>query len=122
MFAEDKSYETSLLVMRVYGASSSSVQSDVNLIMGVNARKKTSILTKETGTITVTPEIYSSSTCPSTCSTTGSSGGSEEIYCLLIIAVLMAVFAIVWAVVMIIFAIVTAGGFFRRRYRTIVVL
>lgn len=81
MYAEEKSDTSNLLVMRVYGASSSSVQNDVNSIMNVKARKKQSIRSHETGTITVTPEIYSSSTCPTACSGTSGGNGDEFTVC-----------------------------------------
>ncbi|MFW9845647.1 MAG: hypothetical protein ACFFD6_02780 [Candidatus Thorarchaeota archaeon] len=107
-----------LAVMRVYGASGSTIKSGIETIMGVHPGKK-SVNTKETGTVTVKSEIYThfeGSDCG------GGGGGGGELLCLIIVAIIMAVFAIVWSIVMIAFSIVTIGGFVKRRYRTMVIM
>jgi hypothetical protein len=104
-------------VMRVYGASGSTVKSGIETIMGVHPGRK-SIHSKETGTVTVKSEIYTHFE-GADCS---GGGGEGEILCLLVVAIIMTVFAVVWSVVMIVFSIVTIGGFVRRRYRTIVIM
>jgi hypothetical protein len=113
---EEASKESTVAVMRVYGASGSTVKGGIENIMGVHPGRK-SIHTKETGTVTVKSEIYAhfeGSDC-------AGGGGEGELLCLIVVAIIMAVFAIVWSVVMIVFSIVTIGGFVKRRYRTIVI-
>jgi hypothetical protein len=110
-------------VLRVYGASVSSVKKDLEQITSTQIGRK-NIYTKETGRITVTPEIFTSAECCDPgggCG--GSSGGGEgELICLLVIAVVMALVAIIWTAVMIAFSILTIGGFLTRRYRTLLVI
>ncbi|TFG32824.1 hypothetical protein EU527_09340 [Candidatus Thorarchaeota archaeon] len=108
-------------VIRVYGTSVSSIKKDMETITGVTIGKK-NVYTKETGRVTVTPEIFTTNTC---CTTGGDfGGGSSEgiLFCLLIAVVIMALVAIVWAIVMIAFSILTIGGFLKRRYRTLLVI
>ncbi|MFW9910521.1 MAG: hypothetical protein ACFFEF_18345 [Candidatus Thorarchaeota archaeon] len=116
--AEEKKSKP-FLKLRVYGVSASAVRSEIDAITGVGSGKK-SIYTEETGRVTSTSEVYSSGACPDCYA--GSSGGEGELYCLLIIAVLLSIYAIVWAIVMIIFSVVTIGGFVKRRYRTLIIL
>ncbi len=118
MESEEKPNASKLAVMRVYGASGSTVKSGIETIMGVHPGGK-SIHSKETGTVTVKSEIHThfeGSDCG------GGGGGEGELLCLIVVAIIMAVFAIVWSVVMIAFSIVTIGGFVKRRYRTIVII
>ncbi|MHA1962606.1 MAG: hypothetical protein ACW99U_20630 [Candidatus Thorarchaeota archaeon] len=103
--------------IRIYGASASSVKKDIETITTVNPGKK-AVQTKETGRVSVTPEIYSQL---GGCDGGGGGGGGGELLCLIIVAIIMAVFAIVWTIVMIAFSIMTLGGFIKRRYRTLVV-
>lgn len=109
-------------VIRVYGTSVSSIKKDLETITGVNPGRK-NLYTKETGRLTVTPEIFSSADCCDPGGGCGGGGGGEgELICLLVIAVVMALVAIVWTIVMIAFSILTIGGFLTRRYRTIIVI
>ncbi len=109
-------------IIRVYGTSVSSIKKDIEVITGVNPGRK-NLYTKETGRLTITPELFSSADCFDPGGGCGSSGSSEgELICLLIITVVMAVVAIVWTIVMIAFSILTIGGFLKRRYRTIIVI
>lgn len=110
-------------VIRVYGTSVSSIKKDLETITGVNLGRK-NLYTKETGRLTVTPEIFSSSDCcdPGGGCSGGGGSGEGELICLLIVAVVMALVAIVWTIVMIAFSILTIGGFLKRRYRTLVVI
>ena len=115
--SEGKPEDTKLAVMRIYGASGSTVKSGIETIMGVHPSRK-SIHSKETGTVTVKSEIYThleGADC-------GGGGGEGELLCLIVVAIIMTVFAVVWSVVMIVFSIVTIGGFVKRRFRTIVIM
>jgi hypothetical protein len=111
-----------LACLRVYGSSASAVKLAIESIVKVNPGKD-AVQTEETGRVSVTPEIYSSSLY---CGDGGCGGGSGDgeslLFCLLIIAVFMAVFTIVWAVVMIAFSILTVGGFLKKRYRTLLLV
>lgn len=108
-------------VLRVYGTSVSSIKKDLETITGVNVGRK-NIYTKETGRVTVTPEIFTSA---DRCATGGDCGGGDGeglLLCLLIVAVIMILVAAIWVIVMIAFSILTIGGFLKRRYRTILVI
>ena len=115
--SEEKPEAPKHVVMRVYGASGSTVKRGIETITGVHPGRK-SIHSKETGTVTVKSEIHThleGADC--------SGGGGEcDLLFLIILAVIMSVFAVVWSVVMIVFSIVTIGGFVRRRFRTIVIM
>jgi len=78
-----------------------------------------SIRAEKTGEVKVNPEIYSSSAayCLPTVSADSIQGA---LLCVIIIAVLMALFAVIWAIVMLAFSVMTFGGFIKRRYRTLV--
>jgi hypothetical protein len=115
--SEEKPEASKLAVMRVYGASGSTVKSGIETIMGLHPGRK-SIHSKETGTVTVKSEIYThieGTDC-------AGGGGECELLFLIIAAIVMTVFAVVWSVVMITFSIVTIGGFVRRRFRTVVIM
>jgi hypothetical protein len=110
------------LGIRAYGVSASAVKYGIESITGVNPGKN-AVQTKETGRVSVTPEIYTTAACGDCCA--GGGGGSDGeglLCCLLLIAVFMAVFTIVWAVVMIAFSILTVGGFLKKRYRTLLII
>ncbi len=106
--------------IRVYGASGSSVRSGIKSITGVDPGNG-AVHTEETGRVSVRSEMYEATGCGGDCYGGWAGGGGEgEIFCFILIAAMMAVFAVVWTVVMIVFSIVTIGGFLRRRYRTLV--
>jgi len=117
-----KSDTTNPLGIRAYGVSASAVKYGIESITGLNPGK-IAVYTKETGRVSVTPEIYSTVVCGD-CTTGGGGSGDGEglLCCILIIAVIMAVFTIVWAVVMIAFSILTVGGFLKKRYRTLFII
>ncbi|MHA2462803.1 MAG: hypothetical protein ACXAEJ_16360 [Candidatus Thorarchaeota archaeon] len=117
MISGESTKSTNDIGIRIYGASASSVKKGIETITSVNPGKK-AVHTKETGRVSVTPEIYSQL---GGCDGGGGGGGGGELLCLIIIAIVMAVFAVVWAIVMIAFSILTLGGFIKRRYRTLVV-
>ncbi len=107
--------------VRIYGVSASTVKADIETLTGVNPGRN-AVKTKETGRVSVTPEIYSTMICPDTCSGGGGGDGEGLLCCLILVIAFMAVFAIVWAVVMLAFSILTIGGFLKRRYRTLLVM
>jgi len=114
---------TNPLGIRAYGVSAAAVKYGIESITGVNPGRN-AVHTKETGRVSVTPEIYSTVGC---CDGSGAGGGGGAdgeglLCCLLIIAIFMAVFTIVWAVVMIAFSILTVGGFLKKRYRTLFII
>jgi hypothetical protein len=110
-----------LVALRAYGVSASAVKYGIESITRVNPGKA-AVQTKETGRVSVTPEIYSTAACGDPCVGGGPSDGEGLLICLLVIAVFMAVFTIVWAVVMIAFSILTVGGFLKKRYRTLLIV
>lgn len=113
-----------VIPIRAYGVPGSSIKEDIETITGVNPGKN-AVYTEETGKVSVTPEIYHSCKCGDAfClgSNGGGGGGEGELFCLLLIVAVMAVFAIVWAVVMVAFSIMTIGGFIKKRYRTLVLI
>jgi len=109
--------------VRIYGVSASTVKADIETLTGVNPGRQ-AVTTKETGRVSVTPEIYSTMKCGDSCTGGCSGGGDGEglLFCLILVIAFMAVFAIVWAVVMLAFSILTVGGFLKRRYRTLLVM
>jgi len=122
LIGNSKNDTTKPLGIRAYGVSASAVKYGIESITGLNPGK-IAVYTKETGRVSVTPEIYSTVVCGD-CGAGGGGGGDGEglLCCLLIIAVVMAVFTIVWAVVMIAFSILTVGGFLKKRYRTLFII
>jgi hypothetical protein len=107
--------------IRVYGTSASALKAQVESLTGLNPGRK-AVKTKETGRVSVTPEIYSTMKCADPCSGGFSGDGEGLLFCLIVIIAFMAVFTIVWAVVMIAFSILTVGGFLKKRYRTLLVM
>ncbi len=106
--------------LRVYGVSGGTIKKEIKVITGINPEND-AVYTKETGRVSVTPEIYITT---GGCTDFGGGGGGGEgaLFCIILIIAMFAVFAIVWAVVMIAFSIMTFGGFVRKRYRTLVLL
>ncbi|MFW9889380.1 MAG: hypothetical protein ACFFER_14425 [Candidatus Thorarchaeota archaeon] len=121
MESDEKQKASKHAVMRIYGASGSTVKKGIESIMGVHPGKK-SVSSEETGTVTVRSEVFSQLQSPDTATCGGGGGGEGELFCLIVIAIVMTVFAVVWSVVMIVFSIVTIGGFIKRRFRTIVIV
>jgi hypothetical protein len=122
LIGNDQSDAKKLHAIRAYGVSASAVKYGIESITRSNPGKN-AVQTKETGRVSVTPEIYSTVPCVDCCA--GGGGGSDGeglLLCLLIIAIFMAVFTIVWAVVMIAFSVLTVGGFLKKRYRTLLVI
>ncbi len=120
MDASEAAPVSSSLVLQVYGASAACVRAQRDSIVGVEAGKRV-VKSEETGLVLVDPEIYSTAKCGSGDACGGYAGGSEaDLFCLIVVAVLMSIVAIVWAAVMITFSVVTLGGFIRRRYRTLI--
>ena len=116
MCAAENNNKSPMTSIRFYGTSAKSVRSDVDEITGLQSGRKP-IRSNETGTVTASSEFFGGAGgADGYCS---GGGGEGEVYCLLIAAVLLAVFAIVWTIVMVAFAIMTFGGFIRRRYRTL---
>jgi len=117
MHAENEREGNTPLKFQIYGASAATIRRGVGSIMNVDIGKK-AVRTNETGVVHIESELLAGSGACAGCGTSGG-GGEGEAICLIIIAVLMALFTIVWAAVMIVFSIVTLGGFIKRRYRTL---
>jgi hypothetical protein len=118
----DNNTPTKIFPIQIYGISGKSVKGEIESITGVNPGKN-AVYTKETGRVSVLPEIYVTTGDPCTgCSGGGGGSGEGELFCIILVAAIFAVFAIVWAVVMIAFSIMTIGGFITRRYRTLVLV
>lgn len=117
---DDQQMSQGAQVIRVYGTSVSSIKKDIERITNVHVGKM-SLYSKETGRVTVTPELYTSAEY---CDISGCSGGGSEgeAVCLIVIAVVMALVAVVWTIIMIAFSILTIGGFLKRRFRTLLVI
>ena len=115
MNAEETQDSKKALAIRAYGVSGATLKKEIETITGVNPGKN-AVYSQETGRVAVT-----SGDCGGGCGG-GADGGEGVIICLIIIVAVMAALTIVWAVVMIAFSIMTIGGFFRRRFRTLVVV
>ncbi|MFW9792668.1 MAG: hypothetical protein ACFFEE_00070 [Candidatus Thorarchaeota archaeon] len=111
------------IAIRAYGISGGTLKKEIENITGVNPGKN-AVYSEETGRVSVTPEIYATTgTSGGDCTgCSGGDGGEGAIVCLIILVAIMVAFTVVWAVVMIAFSIMTLGGFFRKRYRTLVVI
>ncbi len=103
-----------------YGVSATSVRCDIDTITGLQSGNK-AIRSQETGMVTAGSEVFGGGGGQD-CYCGGGGGGEGELICCLIAIVLLAVFAIVWTIVMIAYAIMTFGGFVRRRFRTQLVM
>jgi hypothetical protein len=112
------------IAIRAYGVSGTTLKREIETITGVNPGKQ-AVYSEETGRISVTSEVFGDGCgggggdcygCDG-----GGGGGEGAIICLIIVLAIMVALTVVWAVVMIAFSIMTLGGFFRKRYRTLVV-
>ena len=128
MFGVENSEPKKALAIRVYGVSGKALKNEIETITGVNPGKN-AVYTKETGRVAVTPEVFSGSgggggDCSGCGSGSGGAGdcGEGALVCLIIIIAVMAAVTIVWAIVMLAFSIMTIGGFFKKRFRTLVVI
>ena len=112
------------LAIRAYGVSGSTLKKEIESITGVNPGSN-AVYSMETGRVSVASEAFGSGGCGGgDCYCGGGGGGGEEgvIICLIIIAAIMIALTIVWAIVMLAFSIMTIGGFFKRRFRTLVIV
>ncbi len=111
------------LAIRAYGVSGSTLKKEIESITGVNPGSN-AVYSMETGRVSVASEVFGSGGCGGGDCYGGGGGGGEEgvIICLIIIASIMIALTIVWAIVMIAFSIMTIGGFFKRRFRTLVIV
>ncbi|MFW9835077.1 MAG: hypothetical protein ACFFEK_13850 [Candidatus Thorarchaeota archaeon] len=106
-----------------YGISGKTLKKEIETITGVNPGNS-GVYTKETGRVSVTSEVFGDccgdgGTCTG-CDGGGGGGGGEGV-AIIVIIILAAVIAltVVWIVVMLAFSIMTIGGFFKRRFRTL---
>ena len=113
--SKEKESDNDFHVVLAYGVSSSSVEKDLETIIGFKPESKT-VHTTETGHIVAMPEVYLG------VGAFDLGFGEGAALILVIIAIMMAVFTTVWTIVMILFSIVTMGGFIRRRFRTRVIM
>ena len=123
-YYSDVSEPKKALAMRAYGVSGSTLKREIESITGVNPGKN-AVYSKETGRVSVTSEVFSDGGCGGgDCYCNGGGGGGDEgaAICLIIILALMIAFTLVWFIVMFAFSIMTIGGFFKRRFRTLVVV
>ncbi|MFW9850214.1 MAG: hypothetical protein ACFFF4_13840, partial [Candidatus Thorarchaeota archaeon] len=120
MHANDNEYSRKWLKILFYGVSATSVRCDIDSITGLQAGNK-AIRSEETGMVSTGSEVFGGGGGQD-CYCGGGGGGEGELICCLIAIVLLAVFAIVWTIVMIAYAIMTFGGFVRRRFRTQLVI
>ncbi|MHA1964718.1 MAG: hypothetical protein ACXACG_06600 [Candidatus Thorarchaeota archaeon] len=124
MYYEGSEEPKRVLAIRVYGVSGGTIKKEIESITGVNPYKN-AVYSEETGRVSVTPEIYTTIGGGGGC--TGSGGGGGDcgeggIVCLIIIIAIMVAVTLVWAIIMLAFSIMTIGGFFKKRFRTLVVI
>lgn len=114
-----------VIAIKAYGVSGATLKKEIETITGVNPGKH-AMYSEETGRVSVGSEVFGDGCgggggdcygCDG-----GGGGGEGAIICLIIIVAIMAALTVVWAVVMLAFSIMTLGGFFRKRYRTLVVV
>ncbi|MHA2025196.1 MAG: hypothetical protein ACW98U_04765 [Candidatus Thorarchaeota archaeon] len=113
------------IAIRAYGVSGNTLKKEIETITGVNPGSN-AVYTEETGRVAVASEMLGTGGCGGGgdcygCDG-GGGGGEGAIVCLIIVVAIMAALTIVWAVVMIAFSIMTLGGFFRKRFRTLFVI
>ena len=123
-FYSDVSEPKKPLAIRAYGVSGSTLKKEIETITGVNPGSN-AVYSRETGRVSVTSEVFGDGGCGGgDCYCNGGGGGGEEgvIICLIIIFAVMIALTIVWVIVMFAFSIMTIGGFFRRRFRTLVIV
>ncbi|MFX1482268.1 MAG: hypothetical protein ACFFCP_03660 [Promethearchaeota archaeon] len=109
------------LAIRAYGVSGSTLRKEIESITGISPGNN-AVYTKETGSVGVGSEVFGPGGCGGgggECYGCGGGDGEGVIICLIIIVAIMAALTIVWAVVMLAFSIMTLGGFFRKRFRTL---
>jgi hypothetical protein len=113
------------LAIRAYGISGSTLKEEIENITGVNPGSN-AIYSKETGRVSVTSEAFGDGSCGGggDCYCNGGGGGGDEgvVICLIIILAVMIALTLVWVIVMFAFSIMTIGGFFKRRFRTLVIV
>ena len=114
------------LGIRAYGISGSTLRKESESITGVNPGNK-AVYSIETGRVSVESEVFGAGGCGGGgdcyCGGGGGGGGDEGVaICLIIVLAVMIAFTIVWFIVMLAFSIMTIGGFFKRRFRTLVVV
>ncbi|MFW9805112.1 MAG: hypothetical protein ACFFFK_00095, partial [Candidatus Thorarchaeota archaeon] len=110
------------LAIRAYGISGSALKKEIETITGVNPGKN-AVYSKETGRVSVESELFGdccdggggACTCDGG---GGGDGGEGAAICVIILLAAAIALAIVWFVVMLAFSIMTIGGFFKRRFRT----
>lgn len=113
------------LAIRAYGISGGALKKEIETITGVNPGKN-AVYTKETGRVTAASELLGTGgSGGGDCyvgGCDGGGGGEGAIVCLIIIVAIMVAVTAVWAVVMLAFSIMTLGGFFKKRFRTLFVI
>lgn len=113
------------LAIRAYGVSGSTLKKEIEFITGINPGSN-AVYSKETGRVSVTSEVFGDGCCggDGVCTCNGGGGGGDEglAICLIIILAVMMALTIVWAIVMLAFSIMTIGGFFKRRFRTLIIV
>lgn len=113
------------LAIRAYGVSGSTLKKEIESITGVNPGTN-AVYSKETGRVSVTSEVFGDC-CEGggVCSCNGGGGGGGEegvVICLIIVLAVLIALTFVWIIVMLAFSIMTIGGFFRRRFRTLIIV
>lgn len=113
------------VAIRAYGISGSTLKKEIEGITGVNPGNN-AVYSRETGRVSVESEMFGSGSCGGggDCFCNGGGGGGDEgaAICLIIILAIAIALAAVWLIVMFAFSIMTFGGFFKRRYRTLVII
>ncbi len=111
------------LAIRAYGISGKTLKKEIGTITGVNPGNN-AVYTKETGRVSVTSEVFGDCCGDGggVCSCNGGGGDEGAAICLIIILALAIALAAVWLIVMFAFSIMTLGGFFKRRFRTLVIV
>ncbi len=109
-----------IIPLRAYGVSASSINEMIEHLLGRRPSRKEPIKTEETGLVLADSELLNRELGVSDCS--GCTGSECDLICILSILVVMLVVSVVWLTVMIAFSVVTLGGFFKRRYRSVVLV
>ena len=116
---------TGAIAIKTYGVSGTTLKKEIETITGINPGKQ-AMYSEETGRVSVASEVFGDGCggggdCYG-CDGGAGGGGEGVIICLIIILALMIALTVVWAIVMIAFSIMTLGGFYRKRYRTLVIV
>jgi hypothetical protein len=114
------------LVIRAYGVSGSTLKKEIETITGVNPSSN-AVYTQETGRVSVTSELFGDccgdgGVCTGCDGGGGGGGGEGAAICVIIILAALIAITVVWIIVMLAFSIMTIGGFFRRRFRTLLIV